>query len=218
MPTTTQITNIADKLDLTAYAGDFIDDYDMAAVHADYVDRLSDDLPVGIDLLRNGDVIATLAKADEARDFDWDEFIGAHDPADIFERHDRTAWLLPAVAMATKEIERLERKRVDAIRAAKDSGRFTVEEIARAAKITRDGVYKLLARVDLPFNTEPPVGTVIRVESGRTFRRTDHHIDFHWMDEHGWYRWSEVRGHANRENGQIIDQDADLHGPRPTSD
>jgi hypothetical protein len=62
------------------------------------------------------------------------------------------------------------------------------------------------ARTDLPFNVEPPVGTVIRVESGRTFRRTDHHADFHWKDGTGWYRWAEVRGHANRENGQIIEQ------------
>lgn len=59
-------------------------------------------------------------------------------------------------------------------------------------------------RTDLPFTVEPPVGTHIRVDGGRTFRREDHHPDFHWKDGTGWYRWSEVRGHARRENGQII--------------
>lgn len=61
------------------------------------------------------------------------------------------------------------------------------------------------ARTDLRFTTEPPAGTAIRVENGRTFRREDHHPDFHWKDGTGWYRWTEVRGHANRESGQIID-------------
>jgi hypothetical protein len=61
------------------------------------------------------------------------------------------------------------------------------------------------ARNDLPFPTEPPAGTVIRVDSGRTFRRDDHHPDFHWRDGVGWYRWREVQGHARRENGQVVE-------------
>jgi len=104
MTTRTQITNIAHKLDLTDYAGDFIDDYDMA-------ERI--------------------------------------DVAAIFERHDRTAQLLPAVVAATQAVALAERQRIVAIRAAKDSGRFTVDEIARTAGITRDGVYKMLNRADL---------------------------------------------------------------------
>lgn len=89
--TTTQITNIAAKLDLTAYAGDFIADYDMDAVHADYVSLLNCDLPDGITLCANGDVIAEVELADQARDIDWHDLTNELDVAPIFERHDRTA-------------------------------------------------------------------------------------------------------------------------------
>mgnify|MGYP001559894208 CR=1 FL=1 len=89
--TTTQITNITHLLDLTAYAGDFIADYDMDAVHTDYVSMLNCDLPVGIDLYANGDVIAQVELADQARDIDWKAFVDDRDAAPIFERHDRTA-------------------------------------------------------------------------------------------------------------------------------
>ena len=89
MPTT-QITNIAHKLDLTDYVGEFIDDYDMDAVYCDYVSMLNGDLPDGITLTRNGDVYAEVELADEARDIDWDEFIEDHDVAPIFERHGKT--------------------------------------------------------------------------------------------------------------------------------
>jgi hypothetical protein len=89
MATTTQITNIAHKLDLTTYAGEFVDDYDMDGVHRDYVSALNCELPDGITLYANGDVIAELPLADQAREIDWDEF-GDRVPVDeIFERHDR---------------------------------------------------------------------------------------------------------------------------------
>ena len=89
MPTT-QITNIAHKLDLTDYAGDVIDDFDMDAVYDDYYSMLNCDLPDGITLCRNGDVIAEVELADEARDIDWDDFVNERDVATIFERHDKT--------------------------------------------------------------------------------------------------------------------------------
>jgi DNA-binding phage protein len=146
MATTTQITNIASKFDLNSYAGQFAGDFDMEAVHADYVTRLNEALPRGITLARNGDVYADVDVADEARDIDWDEFIGDYDPADLFERHDRTAELLSAVTDAAQTAILAERQRVSAVRAAKNSGRFTAEEIAAAAGVTRDGVYKMLAR------------------------------------------------------------------------
>ena len=141
MATTTQITNIADKLDIDSYAGEFAGD--MKAVYEDYVTRLNEALPRGVTLARNGDVYAIVDLADEARDIDWDELIGSHDPADLFERHD----LLTRVAEATKAVQVAEKARVDAIRAAKYS-RYTVEAIAEAAGITRDGVYKLLGRAE----------------------------------------------------------------------
>ena len=147
MPTTTQITNIAEKLDLTAYAGDFVGDYDMVAVHTEYVERINQWLPAGITVANNGDVFAELEMVDRAREFAWDCFLDEEITAeDIFERHDRTAKLLPAVAETRAAIERAKREHVTTVRAAKESGRFTVEEIAQAAGITRDGVYRMLAR------------------------------------------------------------------------
>lgn len=89
--TTTQITNIAHLLDLTAYAGQFIDDYDMDAVHADYVSLLNCDLPDGITLYPNGDVIAQVELADQARAIDWDDLTNERNVAAIFEPHDRTS-------------------------------------------------------------------------------------------------------------------------------
>lgn len=91
MTTTTQITNIAHLLDLTDYAGDYIADYDMAAVHADYLKAIQRELPAGITLHANGDVIATLARADRARGLHWRALANSIDVAPIFERHDRTA-------------------------------------------------------------------------------------------------------------------------------
>lgn len=57
------------------------------------------------------------------------------------------------------------------------------------------------------FLEEPPVGTSIRMASGRTFTRHDHHPDFHWKDSAGWYRWSEVRGRGRREHGEVVAAD-----------
>jgi hypothetical protein len=94
MTTTTQITNIANKLDLTDYVGEFIDDYDMDAVHEAWADYLDAQLPDGITLCRNGDVIAELDLADQARDMDWDAFVNEQSYAElirILTRHDRTA-------------------------------------------------------------------------------------------------------------------------------
>ena len=94
MATTTQITNIAAKLYLGDYIGEFAGDYDMDAVHADFVSALNCDLPDGITLCANGDVIAELPLASQARDIDWDTFVNDTGEAKlirILERHDRTA-------------------------------------------------------------------------------------------------------------------------------
>lgn len=91
MAVTTQITNIADKLDLTAYAGDFIDDYDMDAVYGDYIAAIDRELPDGITLCANGDVIAEVEVADQAREIDWDAITDGIDVVPIFQEHDVTA-------------------------------------------------------------------------------------------------------------------------------
>lgn len=88
--TTTQITNIAHLLDLDDYAGDYIDDYDMDAVRSDFVDQLNWDVIDDITILANGDVVAHIDAADDARAFDWKAFVDSHDPAPHFERHDLT--------------------------------------------------------------------------------------------------------------------------------
>jgi hypothetical protein len=93
--TTTQITNIGHLLDLTAYAGEFVGDYDMDAVHADYVTMLNDELATtgdsGIVICNNGDVVAELDMADRAREIDWRDFTNERNVVPIFERHDRTS-------------------------------------------------------------------------------------------------------------------------------
>ena len=89
MATTTQITNIAHLLDLTAYAGDFINDYDMDAVHADFLDQLNRDAFDGITIHANGDVIADVRMAGIARQIDWQSLVDGIDAAPIFESHDR---------------------------------------------------------------------------------------------------------------------------------
>jgi hypothetical protein len=107
MATTTQITNIAAKLDLTAYAGDFVADFDMDAVHADYVQLLNDDLAAAgyrsVQILTNGDVIAELDEADKARDIDWDDLTNERVVEDIFERHDVTKLNAPSVNLLSAE-------------------------------------------------------------------------------------------------------------------
>lgn len=91
MTTTTQITNIAHLLDLTAYAGEFIDDYDMDAVHADYVAAINAEiLPESVTVYANGDVIADIETADAAREIDWKTVADDVNAAPIFKRHDIT--------------------------------------------------------------------------------------------------------------------------------
>ena len=92
MATTTQITNIAHLLDLTDYAGDFVDDYDMDAVHADYLAAINDEMPLdGVTVCANGDVIADLDAADDARELDWKAVADHVGAQPIFERHDVTS-------------------------------------------------------------------------------------------------------------------------------
>lgn len=168
----TPITNIAHLLDLTAYAGDFDGDYDMDAVHRDYADAVQAALPEGAYLYGNGEVVADVEIADQVRELDFKEIADSIDAAPIFERHDRVIALLDEVEAATAAEDEIRLRRVNAISAAKDSGRFTVEEIAEKAHITRDGVYKLLARhprVVVLANPEQAtylVDTVERISNG----------------------------------------------------
>jgi phage terminase small subunit len=217
MATTTQITNIADKLDLTDYAGDFIGDYDMDAVHAEYVERINRYLPSGVSLANNGEVFADIEVADLAREINWDLFLDEEITADdIFERHDRTARLLPAVAQTTEVAARTDRARVTAVRAAKDSGRFTVEEIAQAARITRDGVYKMLRSTTRTITFSTPgqaqhfarlpelagnghdaevdgVTAALDTAALAVLADFDEHDDFHFDGTHVWVGGTEYR-------------------------
>lgn len=88
--TTTQITNIAHLLDLNDYAGDFVEDYDMDAIHEDFLDEIQARVPRGVTVFRNGDVIADVDVADEARDITWGDITEDIDVAAIFDRHDKT--------------------------------------------------------------------------------------------------------------------------------
>lgn len=91
MPTTTDITDIGDQLDLTTYAGDFAQDYDWDAVKADYIDAINREVPEGVTVYGNGQVIAEVGEAaDAARELDWHELLESIDVAPIFQRHDVT--------------------------------------------------------------------------------------------------------------------------------
>jgi|GEM_PF-564703 len=89
--TSTPITNIADLFDLSAYAGDFIGDYDMPAVTRAYISAIGDLAPDGVLVFANGDVIAELDVADEARHINWKELADSIDVAPIFRAHERPA-------------------------------------------------------------------------------------------------------------------------------
>jgi len=99
--TTTQLGNIADLLDLNDYVGEFVDHYDMDAVHADYAAAVQDLLPDGVTLLGNGDVLAecdmrgnslvdwSSVPQDYTRAIDWETLTERIDLDAILERHDR---------------------------------------------------------------------------------------------------------------------------------
>jgi len=76
------------QLDLSGYAGDFADDYDMDAVRADFISLINCELPDGISLCANGQVYATLDQADNARDIDWSDVCNRLNVEPIFERHE----------------------------------------------------------------------------------------------------------------------------------
>lgn len=92
MTTTTPITNIGHLLDLTGYAGDFEADYDMGAVHADYLTAINDITAPGITIHASGEVFAEVGEpAHIARNADWHALLSQIDVAPIFERHDLAA-------------------------------------------------------------------------------------------------------------------------------
>lgn len=87
MTTTTQVDNIPQRLDLTSYAGDYLTDFDMDAVHGDYVAAINERLPAGVTLADNGMVFADVDVAYDL-ELDWDEITADIDVAAIFQRHD----------------------------------------------------------------------------------------------------------------------------------
>lgn len=56
--------------------------------------------------------------------------------------------LLAEVRAAAEALEFAQARRLAAVRSAKDSKAGTVEQIADAARMTPDGIYKLLRRSD----------------------------------------------------------------------
>ena len=89
--TTTHITNIAHRLDISDYAGAFVEDYDMEKINAEYLEKINQKLPVGIVVAANGDVISDLEVAGWAREIYWDEITNEIDVDEIFERNDNLA-------------------------------------------------------------------------------------------------------------------------------
>jgi hypothetical protein len=103
MATTTQHANIAHRLYLGDYVGEFADDYDMDAVHTDYIAAIQALLPEGVTLLSNGDVLVecdmhfnsdvdwSTVPHNEDGLVDWSELVDSVNIDAILERHDRTA-------------------------------------------------------------------------------------------------------------------------------
>lgn len=89
MTTTIRITDIAHLLDLTDYAGELLDDYDMDAVRRDFVAELQAAVFDGITITASGEVYAEARMAGVAWSLDWDCLAEGIDPAPIFERHNR---------------------------------------------------------------------------------------------------------------------------------
>jgi hypothetical protein len=84
---TTQLPNIT--IDLNDYVGEFADDYDMDAVHADYASALEALLPEGVHITRYGDVFADVAVLDQLREIDLDEVRERIDIEAILGRNER---------------------------------------------------------------------------------------------------------------------------------
>lgn len=91
MATTTDIgtTNILDVDG--SYYGDHAGDYDHDEIRSDYRDAIQAVLPEGVHLALNGQLLAELEVADEARAIDWAEIEEQVDFDAIAERHDLTA-------------------------------------------------------------------------------------------------------------------------------
>jgi hypothetical protein len=103
MATTTEIADIADMLYLGDYVGEFVDDYDMDAVHRDLIDAIQARLPQEATVISSGMVYAECdmdrnlagdwsgVPRNEWDGIDWAAIIRSVDIDTILERHDRTA-------------------------------------------------------------------------------------------------------------------------------
>ena len=91
MSTTTVVTNIASLLDLSALFGDFAADFDVNAIHSQYVLALQDaarPIVPSVIVCHNGDVIADADEADAAREIDWTELADGIDMGSRLEAFD----------------------------------------------------------------------------------------------------------------------------------
>jgi hypothetical protein len=101
--TTTLITELPrQELDLSGYAGDFADDYDMTEVHADYVSLINSRLPHGVTLHANGQVYATVEMANRAREINWHDLLNGLDVQPIFERHELSKYSDPTAPVRVR--------------------------------------------------------------------------------------------------------------------
>ncbi len=73
------------------YFGDFADDFDTAAIDDDVCDAINAKLPDGVTLARNGMIFAELEVANEAREIDFAELLGAVDMEPILAKHETKA-------------------------------------------------------------------------------------------------------------------------------
>jgi len=108
MPTTTEVTNISQLLDLSAALGDYASEYDTDAIVADYVQALLAALDemgrvhgtagaAGVYVTRSGVVYADVDQAERAREIDWRELAEQVDFAAIAKRHERVTTSYTAV-------------------------------------------------------------------------------------------------------------------------
>lgn len=93
MTTTTNVGEIGNLLDLSSWAPDDIDDFDMAGVRRDYLAAINGKLEreyPGVTAYDNGMVMADVDVAERAREIDWEAFVRDIDVEEVFVRNERS--------------------------------------------------------------------------------------------------------------------------------
>ena len=90
MTTTELNASIAHLLDVSPWLGDFVGDYDVAAITADYAAALSEAAGQGVQVTVSGVVVVEVDQVEQALGIDWGELAEGVDLVAIAARHEIT--------------------------------------------------------------------------------------------------------------------------------